>query len=363
MPVQGLVRLRKHQFARQPSFGTKCAATRAYPFKGVPSPDLKWTDPEIDTGSLDPTAPPHREAPELTADLTDPQLNYNTIPLLMSAFFGGGVDPTPGATTAETWNHDPSSTTMDPVDAFVYEFGDDVTTDWYQFGDGILTSVDITGPEGLGPLTTSMTWLFGSIASSGSTDSPDSPTVPTGGLSVDLDPALVYLKDGAVYIASTPGDVWSSKITDALHTFSLKLTREVDQKRYANASQEFDVDAYATASRSIELACTFAKTADTVGIGSESDAWMSDDAVTRYVGLRFTSKRFAEGSVPYSWDVLFPMRYYTRTEGEVGGNTVIVLTGRAFYDPTAGSGGFSPGAFESTVVTTLSAAELGTLGS
>jgi hypothetical protein len=26
------------------------------------------------------------------------------------------------------------------------------------------------------------------------------------------------------------------------------------------------------------------------------------------------------------------MRYYTRTEGEVGGNTVIVLTAHAFYD-------------------------------
>jgi hypothetical protein len=28
-----------------------------------------------------------------------------------------------------------------------------------------------------------------------------------------------------------------------------------------------------------------------------------------------------------------PMRYYTRTEGEIGGNTIVVLTARAFFDP------------------------------
>jgi hypothetical protein len=31
-PIQGFVRLRKHQFGRQGVFGTKVAATRAYPF-------------------------------------------------------------------------------------------------------------------------------------------------------------------------------------------------------------------------------------------------------------------------------------------------------------------------------------------
>ena len=131
----------------------------------------------------------------------------------------------------------------------------------------------------------------------------------------------------------------------------------------ADASQTFDVDDYATASRAIALECTFAKTADTVGVGSESDAWMSDDAVTRYVGLRFTSRRMAEGTTPYSWDVVMPMRYYTRTEGEVGGNTAVVLTAHAFYDPTVGSGDLVGGAFASTAVTTLTSAELGTMGS
>ena len=68
MPIAGFVRLRKHQFGRQPSFNTKVAATRAYPFSGVPTVDLTWTDPEIDVGSRDLVAAPYRGAPDITAD-------------------------------------------------------------------------------------------------------------------------------------------------------------------------------------------------------------------------------------------------------------------------------------------------------
>ena len=93
MPVAGIVRLRKHLFGRQAAHGTKVAATRVYPFKGVPEVELNWTDPEVDLGSLDPVAAPHREAPALTAPLDIPQLDYNSLPILLSAFFGGGVEP------------------------------------------------------------------------------------------------------------------------------------------------------------------------------------------------------------------------------------------------------------------------------
>ena len=58
-------------------------------------------------------------------------------------------------------------------------------------------------------------------------------------------------------------------------------------------------------------------------------------------------------SVPYSWTVEFPMRYYTRTEGDSGGNTTVVLTGHAYYDPTW------LGVFDSVIVCTLPEAELG----
>jgi len=66
----------------------------------------------------------------------------------------------------------------------------------------------------------------------------------------------------------------------------------------------------------------------------------------------------AHDSTPYSWIITFPMRYYTRTEGEVGGNTAVVLTGRAWYDPTD-----LKGVFTSTVVNTLEVDDFGLAGS
>jgi len=357
MPVQGLVRLRKHQFARQAAFGSKLPATKAYPFKGVPDVDLTWTDPEIDAGSRDIVAPPSRGAPVLAASLTDPMLAYNSLPLLMCGFFGGAVTPAISG-AARTWTHEPASVTVDDPDVFTYEFGDDVLTDWYQLGDGILTAVEVSGPEGLGPLTTSMTWKFGSVGSSGSSDNPDVPAVPTGALNVDTEAAIVYLKDLAIYIADSIAGLAAAQVSDALHSFTLRFGQEVDEKRWANGDQSFDVDDYGPGARTIDLECTFAKTADTVGIGSESDKWMSDEAVNRFVELKCTSTKMADGATPYSWDVVMPMRYYTRTEGEVGQNTVAVLTGHAFYDPDD-----LEGVFTSEIVCTLTEDELGSVGS
>jgi hypothetical protein len=361
MPVQGLVRLRRHLFGRQAAFGTKVAATRAYPFRGVPTNELNWTDPEVDMGSLDPIAAPSRGAPALSADLTDNQVAYNSIPLMMAAFFGGQVEPT-GAGTALTWEHAPASATVDEPDLFTYEFGDDVVTDWFQMGDGLLESVEFTVPEGLGPVTASMSWRFGSTSSTGSTDSPVTGPVPTPGLVIETNPALVYGKDLGIYIAATADELeyGASQIVDALHTATLRFGGDIGEKRYANGDQTFDVDAYVRETRSIELECTFAKTADTVGLLSESDYWMSDQSVDRYVRLLFTSTAMADTTpdVPYQWDIAFPMRYYTRVEGEVGGNSVVVLTGHAWYDPTD-----FVGVFRSRAVTTLDSAGLGDVGS
>lgn len=357
MPVQGLTRLRRHLFGRQAAFGTVVAATKAYPFKGVPEVELNWTDPEVDMGSIDMVAAPHREAPALTAPLTDPQLAYDTLPLLLAGFFGGSLEPT-GAGTAQTWHFTPASETIDPIDPFSYEFGDDVLSDWYQFGDGILDSVEFTGPDGLGPVSTSMAWRFGSVRSTGATDAPVVGSVPTGALALDPNPALVYLKDMGIYIADSTAGLAAGQVVDALHNFTLRLSGDIDEKRYANATQVFDVQDYVRTTRLIELECTFAKTDDTVGTGSESDDWISDQSVDRYVQLKFTSTAMAEGATPYSWVMTMPMRYYTRTEGEVGGNSVIVLTARAWFDTNVANG-----IFDTTVVCTTDSATLGVSGS
>jgi len=357
MPVAGLVRLRKHQFSRQQAHGTKVAATRAYPFSGVPSVERNWTDPEIDSGSIDPTAAPFLGPGDFGADLAFNALAYNDVPIMLSGFFGDAVEPVTTG-TSEAWTYAPASTTVDPLDEFSYEFGDDVLTDWFQLGDGVVESFEVTGPEGLGPLTASVNWRFGSASSTGSTDFPVDGAVPTPGLSVDIAPTFVYLKDGAIYIADTEAGLAAGQVSDALHSFTLRCSQELDLKRWANGAQTYDVDAYALASRAIEVECTFAKTADTVGVGSESDDWFSEQAVDRYIRFTFTSLVDADAGTPYSWTFSLPMRYYTRTDGEIGGNTVVILTGHAFYDP----GAFS-GVFKSTVVNTIDEADLGEAGS
>ena len=352
MPIQGLTRLRRHQFGRQNALGNAVPATRAYPLQGVPDVNLSWTDPDGDFGSIYPIAPPTRGAPDITAALTIPVVNYDDLPLVHSGFFGGGETPTGGG-DAKTWNYTPSSLTPDDFDHFTYQFGDDVVTDWFQLRDGIITDFEVSGAD-QNALTGSMTWRFAHAASTGSTDSPVEGSVPTS-LSVDANAIHVYLKDCSLFIDSAAGSIGSTQILDAMHSFTMRATQEIDNKRFANGSQEFEINGYGRGATSIELSIVFAKTDDTVGTGSESDAWMSDDAVNRYVRLSFESTAFAQtaGSpdVPYSWVIDMPMRYYTRTDGEIGGNTTVELLGRAFYDSTLTN------PFESTIVNTLTEAE------
>ena len=352
MPVQGFVRLRKHQFGRQSAWGNPEPATRAYPFSGVPSVNLNWTDPEGDFGSLVPIAAPYRVAPDLTAALTAPVVNYNDLPLMFSATFGDDETPA-GAGTAKTWQWTVLGTTSEPFDLHTYQFGDDVLTDWYQLTEGIITQLSFSGPETGGPVTASMQWLFAGVNSTGSTDSPVDGTVPTPGLSVDANGVPVYVKDMSLFIDSTAGTLGNTQITDALHSFELNITIGVDQKRFVNGTQTFDIQEYGRTSILIEFAATFAKTADTVGTGSESDAWMSDVAVNRFVRLSAESTEIAQTGTPgtpYSWVMDMPLRYYTREEGEIDGNTTIVLTGRTFLETVT-----LDHAFDTTVVNTLAA--------
>ena len=349
MPLAGLTRLRKHQFGRQATFGTKVAATRAYPASGVPSVDLGWTDPEVDAGSIMVTAPPERGPGQFTAPLTYNALDYNTVAKIFAGFFGGEVSPT-GAGTARTWTWNPSLVDpLDPQDFFTYEFGDDVATDWFQFGDGIVESFEITGPEGLGALTATANWRFGSASSTGSTDSPVTGTVPTPGLAVSTTDPKIYLKDMGIYIASSVAGLGAGQVSNALHALTLRGSGEIDEKRYANGDQSFDLDDLGRVSMALELEATWGKTADTVGTGSESDAWFSDEAVNRYVRLVFVSTVEAQSGIFYGLTVTMPMRYYTREEGEIGGNSTVVLTGHAFYDPDDFDGGV-----EVVLVNTLS---------
>lgn len=353
MPLAGLVRLRKHQGGRQATFGTAVAAKRAYGVTGVPDVNLNITDPEVDTGSIDVTATPHREAGEFTETWEFPSLEYNDIDAILSAFFGGGDVPT-GAGDAKTLTTHPASVApLDEEDFWTNQFGDDVLTDWFQLRDGIAESFNISGPDGPGVCTASIGWRYGSAASTGSTDSPVSGTVPTPGLSVDIAGVKVYRKDLSIFIADDPADLEYNQILHALHSFELSGTKEIDEKRWADGTQSFDADAIGVTSRAITFRATYAKTADIVGVGSEADHWFSDEIVNRYIRLQFTSLVDAEYDVPYSFKIDMPIRYYTREDAESGGNSVVVLEGHAFYDPDLFNG-----IWDSVLVNTLPAGSI-----
>lgn len=362
MPVAipGLVALRRHLLGRQEEFGIANTAARAYPWSGTPDVNLNWTDPEGDFGSVDPVAPPYRGAPDLTANLTDNAVTYNNVVAVLAGVLGGDVEPTGGG-AAKTWPFAPASLTQDDIDLFSYQFLDDVEDDAFLLFDGLIESVTFTFPRGLGPVTASMNWRFGSARYNGATEADLQPefTVPTAGLSVSSTDIPIYLGDAKLYIDSAAGSLGSTQISDAMYGGQLTISRVVDQKRFVNGTG-FDLSGYSSGARTIELTLDFAKTDDVVGVGSESDAWFSDTAVNRFIRLAFTSTSLISTGpdVPYSWTLNMPMRYYTRNEDAEGGNSVVQLIGHGYYQ--AATLGY---AFNSPVVNTLALSGLETAAS
>jgi hypothetical protein len=349
MPVAipGLEALFKHQFGRQEDLTIANNAARVYPFTGRADANLNWTDSEGDQGSLDPISPPTRGTADLTANLSDPKLFYNNLPLHLASILGGDVEPTGGG-ASKTWVFTPPSLTADDIDVFTYEYGNDVLTDWFQMIDGLTESVTFTFPRNLEAVSVSSNWRFGDVRYVGATEAalqPDN-TVPTAGLTLSATDVPVYMAHCALFIDSAAGSIGSTQISDALYGGQLTISRELDTKKFVNG-EGFGISGYSSGNRTIELQLDFAQTADTVGTGSETDAWFSETAVNRYVRLVFTSPTEASAGVPYSWVINMPLRYKTRAWDAEGGNTVINLTGNQFYDAT------TTYAISSTVVNTL----------
>jgi hypothetical protein len=356
--IVGKVRLRRHLLGRQVAIGTPIAAKRAYPFSGTPTPNLNWTEADVDAGALYPVVPRFKGLPDLNFTLNDPSLAYNDLPLMFAAFFGNAETPTGGG-SAKTWTWTPDGLGSEDFDAFTYEFGDDADgaggrpSDWEQYSDGILTSLTIDSPDqGGGVLTAALGFKFADLKYAGSTDIPPAAPIPSITDRPDTQPVRVYLKDCSVYLDTEASDIGSTQLMGTVHKFNLTATQEVDEKRYADGTQSFAVEAYGRGATRINLAVTGAKTADWVGTGSESDAWSADDPVARYYRFVFESTVDAGVATPYSWEFSMPARYFTREHGEIGNNSVIILTAEAFLDDTLDF------PFSTEVVNTLASAGL-----
>lgn len=347
MPVQGFTRFRKLQTGYQGSNSsvllTAATATRVLPLRGAPDVNLNWTYADIDQGNLFKVQAPYKTALDATQTARGP-LTYNDFPYYASATLESGITPTGGG-AAKTWLHQPAGTgSPEPIGYFTNQWGDDVgdpagetPADWFQFLGGIGSRLVLTGPQNMGPVEVEQTWRYSDARNSGSTDHPVSGTVPTAGLSVDANPTFVMLADMELFLNDTSGAIGTTKISNAVHALTLTIENDLDPKYFANGSNtRFLVQDWGRGEMRITFEATYAKTSATVGLLSETDKWTDDDAQNRYAELRFTAPALAQAGIPYSLSIRMALRNVTRREGEIGGNTVVIITGDGFYDSGLG---------------------------
>lgn len=328
MPIQGFVRQRRWYFGKQTVHGTAVTATRAVAASGVLEVNPNWTDQtDVDLGSVDIMLNPYRTSTDVTASLTLPRLSYDDLPHLFAAALRGGVSPVTSG-SAHTWTHESVSTSATTLDEFTVNWADDVNADGMRAKDGIITNLELSFSEDLGPWQASASWLFGSV---------DGGVTPASGLLVGSNLPLIYGADTSLYIDSTSGGIGTTKITDALHRATITIASEVDTKRFAAGSNSrFAVAGYGLTGRTITASFTFAKTSQTVGILGEAAKWLSADPVNRFFKVEAISAQEITPGTPYSWDLRFSGTWRTRTDEAVGGNSVVVLECTGRYDAGLG---------------------------
>lgn len=320
--MAGSVRLRRNQLGLQSVIGTPVPATRWVPWRGVPTLNPNRTQPDVDEGSYDPIQRPYPTALDVEWNPTGP-LDFDNLPYRLSAGLLGGVTPT-GA-VAKTWAYQLASLTSDPFAYFTLDHGDDTTATYGQelFG-GVADTLEETMPEDLGPWTFSDSWVFAGA---------NLATDRTAGLTLEDEPAYVFGADTDITIDTVPGAIGVTPISDALHGATIRIQNNLDRKRYANGSNgRFQLRAFGRTERVIEFVLTFAKSAAVIAEANTID----DSAVpSRFIQVRTVATENVPGSsTPYSYIRRAPTRLFSVDEGEIGGNTTLILTYRAFLDPT-----------------------------
>lgn len=309
---------------KQSAIGTPVAATRVFPYRGNLNINLNWTDPDVDVGSIDPVLAPFRKGSEITESLTGP-LQYNDIPTMLGAGLIGGVAAA-GVTAAKTWTFTSVSATATTLDSFTDEWSDDVTADGSQAFGGSVERIQWGFGADMGEWQVTNDWRFVNV---------NRPVAPTVGLSASSNSGVyVFGTDTSFWINDTAGAIGTTQIVDAVHGFQQTITNTFDQKRYANGSNavgRFGITGFGLSSRAINTEITFAKTTESI---AEVAKWFNASAQDRFLEIRNISPTIITGSTPYSFNIRTAGRWYTRTDGEEGGNTTIVLGCNSFYDAT-----------------------------
>ena len=336
MSVSGLQRLRKHQVGVQTSFGSNTSATRVLPYRGAIEINPNLELPDVDVGSLDPILAPFAGAAEYTGTW-EGKLAYDDLPYLWAGIIKGGVVPTGGG-TAKTAVFQAASLTQDAFAYLTDQWGDDVTDDWIHGGGGIIDELTLGFDESLGAWDVDASLIYSRASFGG----------PTGGLTVDSDPAWVYGTDTEVFVDTAFGSIGTTKWEDAIHGAEVRVVANNDPKRFANGSNtRFQITNFSRGEREIEIVLRTAKTAATT-----AERQTIDDAPppARFIELRTTSPEIITGSTPYSQSIRTPARLMSVTDAEFGdNNTGYEFTYRARYDSDLGY------AIRVVTVTTISA--------
>lgn len=323
VPIQGFTRFRKHQVGLQTSVSSNVAATRVMPYRGAITIDPAREQPDVDIGSLDPILAPFAGAQSQTVTWEGKEA-FNDAPALWAATLKGGVTPTGGG-AAKTWTFQAAS--LAPADPFAYltdEWGDDVTTDVIIGGSGVIDSLQLSFGDDLSAFDVSADLIFARAAIGTGTF--------TGGLSVDNTPNWVYGADTEIYLDTVAASIGTTKLTDAIHGYSITINNNLDQKRFANGSNtRFQLADYGRGAREITVEIVVAKTTATIAERATLD---DTPAPNRYILAKTTSPEIITGSTPFQQSIFTPARLISASDGEIGGNATITLTYQGFYDST-----------------------------
>lgn len=322
MPIAGGTRFRKHQVGIQSSFASNAAATAILPYRGRIVVEPSRTQPDVDTGSLDPILASFRGPLEVTGEWAG-KAAFDDLPYIYALGVKGGVTPTGGG-DAKTWTYQAASLTADDLDFVTDQWGDDVTYDVTVAGSGVINSWRLGFGDDLGAFDLTAE-LYYARAAYGS--------LFTGGLTIDSDPEWVYGAHTVIYMDSVPGSIGLTPISGAVHRAEISVNNNLDRKRFAEGSNAaFNLSGYGRGPREIEFTMTVAKTAQTI-----AEAHTLDDTPvpTRYFDLKTTSTELV-GGVPYSNSVRFAAELIGRGDDTINNNTVITLRYRGKYDATLG---------------------------
>jgi len=325
MPIAGFIRFRKHQVGvSQSSISSNVAATRILPYRGPIDVNPNRTQPDVDTGSLDPILLPFMGQTDVSCTWTGKQA-FNDLPYIYSLGVKGGVTPT-GSATGRVWTYQAASLTPDPFDYVTDQWGDDVTADVITGGGGEINDFVLSfGPDlSAFDITANLVYARGATGSNAGF---------TGGLTIDASPSWVYGAHTVIYMDTVAGAIGTTPILSAVHAASFSVNNNLDQKRFANGSNsQWDLQGYGRGPREIEFKVTLAKTVQTI-----SEAQTLDDLPVpiRYFDIKTTSTEIIPGgTTPYSNSIRFPAYLVGRDDGENENNSTIELTYRGKYDAT-----------------------------